>query len=48
MNAPDNTIEQLARAIVARLPAPIPVDVALWSAADCAAYLRISEGIRFP
>lgn len=36
-------IDKLARAIAANLPAHIPIDVALWSAADCAAYLRISE-----
>lgn len=33
----------LARAIAAHMPPTIPVDVALWSTADCAAYLRISE-----
>jgi len=33
----------LARAIAANMPPAIPIDVALWSAADCAAYLRTSE-----
>lgn len=38
-----DTIAALARAIAANLPPQIPIDVALWNAADCAAYLRTSE-----
>lgn len=36
-------IDKLARAIAANMPAAIPIDVALWSSEDCAAYLRISK-----
>lgn len=36
-------IVAIARAVAANMPPQIPIDVALWSVADCAAYLRISE-----
>ena len=35
-------IETLAQAIAARLQPPVPLDRALWTAADCAAYLRVT------
>lgn len=36
-------IEKLARAVAAHIPAQIPVDIALWDSADCAAFMRISK-----
>ena len=36
-------IDKLARAVAAHMPPAIPIEIALWSSADCAAYLRISD-----
>lgn len=43
MNTPEpNLIDQLARAVAAHMPAQMPVDIALWDSADCAAFMRVS------
>jgi hypothetical protein len=41
MNAPDNLIDQLARAVAAHLPAQMPVDIALWDGDYIAALMQM-------
>ena len=43
MNIDHTIVERIADAVAARIQPRVPIEHALWSVLDCAAYMRISE-----